>query len=331
MRFKFFGHRAQWMLATAFAVLAVPSAIAQVYPSKHITIKIAFPAGGPADVSIRAANLVLQRNLGKPVVSENVPGAVGSIGTMAVLGVKADGYTLLGHTGSDLISAPFVVSSAKYQPGAFTLLGVVGMSDFVLVSSPTHSFRNIDELIDYVKKPGSKELSLAHWGAGSTAHIVGADFQARTGTAFLEVAYKGVAPVLADLAGQHIDLTFAPLGGPVLEMIQSGKIKAIAITSGKRSQALPAVPTINESARIKNFEHSIWSGLFAPPNTPEPIVARLTEAMNEWITSPENLERTAKSGSRQVEPMTEAQAAAFFKKEEEKFSPILRSVKLDPQ
>ena len=141
---------------------------------------------------------------------------------------------------------------------------------------------------------------MAHWGVGSTPHIVGADFQARTGTTFLEVPYKGVAPVLADLSGQHIDLTFAPLSGPVLDLIQSGKIKAIAIASERRNQVLPDVPTISESARVKNFEYSVWSALFAPPNTPEPIVTRLNEAMNEWLTSPEYLERIAKSGPRQT-------------------------------
>lgn len=331
MSFRFLGNRTRGIVVAAFALFVSPSAMAQVYPSKHITIKIAFPASGPADVGIRAANLVLQRNLGQPLISENLPGAAGSMGTMAVLNAKADGYTLLGTTGSDLIIAPFMVASAKYQPGAFRLLGVVGMSDFVLLSTTAHSFRNIDELIDYAKKPGSKELSLGHWGIGSTAHIVGADFQARTGTAFLEVPYKGAAPVLADLSGQHIDLTFAPLGGPVLELIQSGKIRAIAIASEKRSHTLPDVPTISESVRLKNFEYSIWSGLFAPPNTPAPIVTRLTEGLNEWVKSPESLERIAKTGSRRLEPMSPEQAAAFFKNEQEKIGPIVRSLKLEPQ
>jgi tripartite-type tricarboxylate transporter receptor subunit TctC len=317
--------------AAGLMLLASSAAFAQGYPAKHITIKIAYPAGGPADVSIRAANIELQRNLGQPMISENVPGAAGSVGATAALSAKADGYTLLGTTGADLIIAPFMVSSAKYQPGSFTLLGIVGLSDFVLVSSPAHSFKSIDELIDHVKKPGSKELSLAHWGVGSTPHIVGADLQARTGTTFLEVPYKGVAPVMTDLSGQHVDLSFAPLGGPVLELIQSGKVKAIAIAGDKRNPALPDVPTINESAKVKNFEYGAWSALFAPPDTPEPIVARLTDAMNAWLTSPENLERISKNGSRKLEPMTVAQAAAFFKSEREKVGAIVRALKLEPQ
>lgn len=314
-----------------FVLCAGQTAGAQEYPTKPITIKVAFPAGGPADASIRAANVVLQRSLGQPLVSENVPGATGSISAMAVLNANADGYTLLGTTGSDFVIAPFTVASAKYRPESFRLLGVVGVSDFVLVSSPAYSFKNIDELIDYAKKPGNKELSLGHWGKGSTAHIVGADFQARTGTTFLEVPYKGAAPALSDIIGGHLDLTFAPLGGATLDLIQSGKVKAIAVASEKRNPGLADVPTVNESPRIKNFEYSIWSALFAPPNTPEPIVARLNAALNDWTTSPDNLARINLNASRRTDPMSLNQAVAFFKGEQEKFNAVARSLKLELQ
>lgn len=331
MNFTIFRLCTQGLLLAAFALCASPAVVAQGYPSRPITIKVAFPAGGPADVSIRAANVVLQRNLGQPLVAENILGATGSISAMAVLKANADGYTLLGTTGSDFVTAPFTIATAKYQPDSFRLLGVVGISDFVLVSSVAHSFGNIDDLIDYAKNPANKELTLGHWGKGSTAHIVGADFQARTGTTFLEIPYKGGAPALSDMSGQHLDLTFAPLAGSTLELIQSGKIKAIAVTSEKRNSALPDVPTISESTRVKDFEYSIWSALFAPPNTPEPIAARLTEALNEWVASPENLARINLNASRRLEPMSAAQAAAFLKREQEKFSAIIRSLKLDPQ
>lgn len=326
-------HQPSW-LCTLFAAIflyAAPVAVAQDYPAKPITIKVAFPAGGPADAAIRAANVVLQRSLGQSLVTENVPGATGSISAMAVLNANPDGYTLLGTTGSDFVVAPFTVSSAKYQPESFKLLGVVGMSDFILVSAPAYAFKNIDELIDYAKKPGNKTLTLGHWGKGSTAHIVGADFQAKTGTTFLEVPYKGAAPALSDVIGGHLDLTFAPLGGATLELIQSGKVKAIAVASEKRNPGLPDVPTINESGKIKNFEYSIWSALFAPPGTPQPIVARLNAAVNEWVVSPDNQARVKLNASRQMPAMSLAETAAFQKSEQEKFSSIARSLKLELQ
>jgi tripartite-type tricarboxylate transporter receptor subunit TctC len=321
----------QALVLAALSVGASSAVRAQGYPNKPITIKVAFPAGGPADVSVRAANVVLQRNLGPSLITENVPGAAGSISVTAVLKASPDGYTLLGTTGTDFLVAPFMVASAKYQPEKFRLLGVVGMSDFVLLSSNAHSFKNVDELIDYVRKPGSKELTLAHWGTGSASHIVGADFQQRTGVKFLEVPYRGAAPVLADMSGGHVDLTFAPLGGSTLSLIQGGQVRALAVASANRNPALPDVPTIGESAWGRNFEYSIWSALFAPPGTPDEVVARLNVAMNEWTTSEDNLARIKMNASRRVESMSVDQAAAFLKSERDKYIAIVRSLNLQPQ
>lgn len=331
MFLKSFKRSANGLLLAAFAIGLSSAAVAQNFPSRPVTIKAAFPAGGPSDASIRAANQILERNLGQTMVTENVAGAAGSIAATAVLNAKADGYTILGTTGSDLVTAPFTIASAKYQPESFKLLGVVGNSDFILVSSSGHSFKTLDELIAYASKPGNKELTIGHWGKGSTAHIVGADFQSRTKTTFLEVPYKGVAPVVSDITGQHLDLTFAPLGGPVLELIKSGKIKAIAIASDKRHPSLPDVPTMTENPKLKNFEYSIWAALFAPPETPEPVVKRLNEAVNAWLASPEYLDRVAVQGSRLMKSMSVAEADAFFKREREKFTAMANALKLATQ
>jgi tripartite-type tricarboxylate transporter receptor subunit TctC len=312
-------------------LLTTGPSIAQSYPTKPLSVKVAFPAGGPADVSIRAANVVLERYLGKPLVTENIPGANGSIAVTAVLKAPADGYTLLGTTGSDFMTAPAIISSAKYEPEKFKLIGIVGESDFILVSSRAHSFKTIDELIDYALKPGSKELILAHWGAGSSPQVVGADLQARTGTKFLEVPYKGVAPVIADMLGGHIDLAFVPMGGGTLSLIQTGQINAIGIASAERYSDLPTVPTINESARVGKFEYSIWSALFAPPGTADDVVTRLNDALNVWSESDENLARVKASASRRVAPMDVSQAVKFFKSEREKYLTVLGSLSLKPQ
>jgi tripartite-type tricarboxylate transporter receptor subunit TctC len=331
MQFSF--PRRAWRPAFAACLVASAAlaAAAEPYPSKPIFIKTAFPAGGPADASIRAASVVLQRALGQPLISENQPGANGSLAAMNVLKATPDGYTLLGTTGTDFLVAPLTMAAAKYKLDNFRLIGVVGISDIVLVSSAAYSFKNVDDLIDHVKKHAARPLSIAHWGSGSTPHLVGADFQARTGTAFNEIPYKGAAPVLADIGGSQVDLTFIPLGGPVLGMIQSGKLKAIGLASDKRNPALPDVPTLNESRHLKNFEYSLWSAVLAPVNTPEPIVARLTSAMNEWVSSPENATRIATNASRRLEPMSVQQAAAFLKSEHDKFNRVAKSLKLDPQ
>jgi tripartite-type tricarboxylate transporter receptor subunit TctC len=301
------------------------------YPGKLITIKVAFPAGGPADVSVRAAAVVLQRNLGQTLVADNMPGANGSIAANFVHKAAPDGYTLLGTTGIDFLVAPFTISSAKYEPATFKLVGVTGISDFVLVSSTAHSFKNVDELIEYAKKPGSKQLSIAHWGPGSAPHLVAADFQARAGIRFLEVPYKGAAPTVSDLSGGQIDLTFVPLGGSTLGMINSGRFKPIGLASNTRNPALPNLQTIGESRSIKNFDYSLWAAVLAPPKTPDDVVGRLTSSMNEWVVSPENVARITANASRRLDPMTTAQAADFLKSEYDKFNRIARSLKLAPQ
>ncbi len=315
----------------ALALMSCGTATAQNYPLKAVTVKVAFPAGGPADAGIRAANRILERELGKPVVTENQAGAMGSIAAMVVMNSKPDGYTLLGTTGTDFIVAPFAIPSAKYDPARFKLLGVTGISDFVLLSSKAHSFKSLAELIAYAKDPANKQLTLGHWGVGSTPHIVGADFQARTGTSFLEVPYKGAAPVMADLVGQHVDLTFIPIGGPAVELIKSGSVRALAIASDRRNPIVPDVPTFNEHFALKDFEYGLWSGILAPPDTPEPIVVRLTEALGNWLRSPEYHERTITNGSRMVEPMTVAATDQFLKNEKEKYSGLARSLRIAPQ
>lgn len=323
---------ASCMLGQALLLLwTTDPSIAQNYPAKALTIKVAFPAGGPADASIRAASVVLERHLGKPIVTENIPGANGSIAAAAVLKASPDGYTLLGTTGLDFITAPVTMPSARYEPGKFKLIGIVGDSDFVLLSSRAHAFKTIDELIDYALKPGNKELTLAHWGAGSSAQVVGADFQNRTGTKFLEVPYKGAAPVIADMLGGHIDLAFVPIGGGTLSLIQAGEVNPIAIASAERNPMLPTVPTLGESAKIGKFEYSIWAALFAPPDTPDEVVSRLNDAMNVWSASDQNLERIKANASRSVAPMDVSRAMSFFKSEREKYLAVLGSLSVKPQ
>ncbi|MGO4307551.1 tripartite tricarboxylate transporter substrate binding protein [Cupriavidus sp. RAF12] len=301
------------------------------YPGKPVVIKVAFPAGGPADASIRAAAVVLQKDLGQNVLADNLPGASGSICAMNVLRSPSDGYTLLGTTGIDFIVAPLTVATAKYRPDTFKLLGLTGMSDFILVSNPSLSFRNVDEVIAYAKNPANRKLSIAHWGPGSAPHLVAADFQARAGIQLLEVPYKGAAPVTNDIAGAQVDLTFMPMGGPTFGMIKTNRFKPIGVASKRRNPSLPDVPAIAESRLLQDFEHSQWAAVLAPPDTPEPLITRLNQAMNAWIVSPENRTRVETNLQRTLEPMTVAQAQSFLKSEHTKFTRIAQNLKIGPQ
>ena len=261
-----------------------------------------------------------------------MPGAGGSIAAMHVAKAAADGYTLVGTTGTDFLVAPFMVASAKYKPSDFRLLGVTGLSDFILVSSAKHDFKSIEDLIAHAKNPVNPPLSIAHWGAGSAAHLVAADFQQRVGVQFLEVPYKGVAPSITDMVGGQIDLAFVPLGGgPTVGMIQTGKIKALGVAGRNRNPAFPNVPLVSDAKGLAGFEHNLWVGILAPAQTPQAVVQRWTDAMNDWIVSPENKARMAANAGGRVDPMTPAQADAFLRSEGDKFSRLARALKLTAQ
>lgn len=301
------------------------------YPSKAVMVRVAVPAGGPVDNALRAAQPTLQRLLGQPVVIENQPGANGLIALRSVLAAGADGHTLLGGPGTDFLLAPTLVAAAKYRPLDFKLVAVTGISDFVLVSRTAQPFDSLDGFLAYLRKPGSPELSIAHWGTGSGPHLVAADFMARTGTRFLEVPYKGAAPVLSDLSGGQVDLGFVPLTGPALSLVKARRLAPLAVTSPVRNAALPEVPVLGEKVGFKDFDHSVWSAVWAPPKTPDSAVERLTKAFNEWIVSPNSLARLAANASRRVEPRKPVHNAAFLQREYEKLAAIARALKLVAQ
>lgn len=321
-----------FQLACAVALL-VPalSASAQTYPSKLVTIRVPFPAGGPADAGFRQLQPGLQTQLGQTVVIDNLPGAGGSIGVMKLLSLPADGYNVMGHTASDLILAPLALATAKYEPGQLRLVSPLAITDFVLVSSAHLSFKGVDELLAHVNRPGSKELSIAHWGRGSTTHIVGADFQHRGNVRFLEVPYRGVAPIIPDLVGGQVDLTFLPLSGPTVGLIKSGKVNAIGVSAAQRVASLPDVPTLNEGKMIKSFRHQIWSGVFVDRKVGDAEVAKLAQAINAVIQSPEFTKFMADQSGRTLDPMTPAQADEYFKNETKRLTDIARLIKLQPE
>jgi tripartite-type tricarboxylate transporter receptor subunit TctC len=320
------------LIAALFLSLcATCVANAQSYPSKPITIRIGFQAGAGTDTAIRAALPILQRNLGQTVVVENMPGANGSIAAMSVLNSAPDGYTLLGLTGGDLLAGPLTISSAKYTIDSFKLVGVFAVGDLVLIAPPTTPFKNLDGVVQYLKNADNKQLSIANWGPGSTGQLAGADLQNRAKAKLLEVPYKGTSPIATAVGGGEVDLAFVPLAAPILGMIQTGRVKALALSGSRRHAAFPDLALVRESAGFENSQFGVWPALFVSARTPEHVVERLSAAMSEWIESSENQALLKAAGLRKVAPMTPQQASAYLRSENETYLRIAKTLRLLPE
>lgn len=316
------------------ATLLAPALVAnaQSYPDKLVTVTVPWPAGGPSDVQFRQMQPSLQAQLAQPVMIDNVPGAGGSIGVQKVLRARADGHTVLGTSASDLILAPLSIAAAKYDPLQFRLIAPVAITDFVLISSLDAPFKGIDDLLSHAKQPGAGQLSIGHWGRGSISHVVAADFQNRTGIRLLEVPYKGTTLIVPDLLNGQVKLAFLPLVGLTIGLIQTGKVRAIGIAAAQRHPTLPDVPTLNEGKSLRGFEHTVWTGVFVDRKVGNAEAAKLAQAANTALRSPEFGKFLAEQGARgAVEPMTLAKADDYFKSEIKRLSRIGREIRLQPE
>lgn len=320
------------LFAAAVAASVFLSAVhAQNASGKPLIIRVAWPAGGAVDATFRQIQPSLQDSLGRPVVIENLPGLGGALGAINVAAAAPDNAMVLGTSGPDLVLAPLSIATAKYSPESFKLVAPLGATDFILVSAPTHSFRNVDELAAYLRESGHQQLTMGNIGYGSSGHIAAADFETRIGAKLMAVPYKGTTAMVPDLVGSQIDLAFLPIVGPVVGLLKAGKLKAIGIASEQRHPTLPDVPTLNEGSSLKAFNHSVWSGLFVSTRVPDAEVARLNRASAEALGKPEFLRFVRENASRPLGPMDAAQAAKFFRDETAKIRAVAKSINLQAQ
>ena len=288
----------------ASAALSPALSFAQAYPNKPVRMIVPFPAGGATDVLARALSIKLGEKLGQSVVVENRPGAGGTIGSQAVAQSSADGYTILLATSSTHSIGPATNPKIPYDAVAdFTALGQVANSpNIVLVpnSSPAKSMR---ELIDFAKKNPGK-LNYASSGNGTIVHLTTELFKAQSGSFIVHIPYRGTALAIPDLISGKVDLLFDSLGTG-LPHAKDGKLRALAVTSAKRSALAPDLPTVADV--LPGFESVTWFGLYGPKNLPSDIVSRLNTALNAALQDNDVKERFARLGA---EPAAST-AAAF--------------------
>ena len=312
-------------LAFAAALLAVTTLVAaQTYPSKPIRWIVPFPPGGSTDLLARIVGQKLTESWGQQVVVDNRGGAGGTLGAAEAARAPADGYTLLmGAIHHTIATSAYPNLPYDFQKD-FTPISVVAIVPNVLVVNPSVPAKSTKELIAHAKaNPG--KLAYGSAGMGTAHHLIGEIFNSRAGTEILHVPYKGSSPAVADLIGGQVQIMYDTVAS-CLPHIKSGKLRALAVATAKRSSALPDVPTIAEAA-LPGFEVTTWFGALAPARTPPELVAKLNAEIVKILGMPDVRKRLLDAGAEPV-GSTPGEMAAQIKRETEEFGKIVRRAKI---
>ena len=270
----------------SLGLLASSSAMAQAYPNKPIRLVVTFPTGGAPDILARLFSEKAQ--LGQPVVIDNKPGAGGNIGSDVVAKSAGDGYTIvMGTVGTHSINGALYEKMPYDMVKNFTPISLIASAPNLLVVNNDLPVKTVNELVAYMKANPNK-LSFGSPGIGTSVHMSGELFKSMTGTSMTHVPYKGRQFYMPDLLGGSIQLVFDNMPS-ALPMAKEGKIRAIAQTTAKRSPAAPDVPTVAES--LPGFEATTWFAMFAPANTPKPIIDKLNAEVVRIFKLPDVAER----------------------------------------
>ena len=286
---------------------------AQDYPARPITIVVPYTPGGSTDITARLVGQKLEERLGKPVLIENRPGAGTAIASTAVAKSTPDGYTLLLATPTPMAINVTLHKNLQYDPATdFIPLVLIARAPFVLIVNPSVPANSVQELVKLAKeKPG--QLSYGSGGPGSPHHLYAELLKNMTGTQITHVPYKGTVPALNDVIAGHIQMMFSDIP-PAIGVVQTGKVRALGVSTKERLAAFPNVPTIAESG-VPGFEVAGWFMLVAPAKTPAPIVAKLHGELKSIVASPAIQEQIVKLSLLPVATPSVADMQVFVKSE----------------
>jgi tripartite-type tricarboxylate transporter receptor subunit TctC len=316
-------HRILGVILIATVVFwAAGPAEPQNYPTKPVRFYTPYPPGGTTDILARLLGTKLQQSLGQPFLVEPKPGAGGNVGTAFVAKAPGDGYTILMGASGPLAINVTLFKDLPYNPEK-DLAPVIHVASVPLVLVVHESFpaKRLKEFLDLVKaKPDA--YSYASAGNGTPQHLSGELLKIMTGAKIVHVPYKGSGPAINDLIAGHIPLAFESLI-PILPHLKGGKVRALAVTSLKRSPLLPDIPTLDE-AGVKGYESIAWYGVVAPGKTPKPIVDKLNAEMTKALRAPDLKQRLTELGSAEVYGSPE-QFGAFIKAEIAKWGKVVKA------
>ncbi len=320
-------HRTPAILAGIVVAFTLGSAGAKAedrYPSKPVRIVVSFSAGGPTDTVARVMGAKMGDLLGQQFVVENKVGAGGNIGADLVAKAPPDGYTLLMATVSTHAINPGLYKNMPYDPVRdFAPIGQVGVTPTLLGVHPSVPATDVKSLVALIKENPGK-FTYGSSGLGSILHLCGEQFKALAGGVnAVHVPYRGSAPMMSDLVGGQISMAFDATP-TALPQAQSGAIRAIGAGMATRMRAMPELPTLQEQG-LKGFECYTWNAILAPADTPQPIVDRLSEAINKALDDPAVFKRLQEAGIDPTPGSTPKQATAFIKAELAKWAPIIKA------
>lgn len=308
---------------TGIVLAALASAHAQDYPARPVTIVVPFAAGGGTDIIARVLAQKLEQRLGKPFLVENKPGGGSTIGAAAAARAAPDGYTLLMAPSPTMAMSVTIYKNLPYDPVTdFVPIALAAQTPFVLIVNPSLPIRSVADLIRLAKeKPGA--FSYGSAGPGTPHHLYAELFRSMTGIEMSHVPYRGSGPLINDVVGGHLPLTFVDIP-PAVGVLQTGRVRAIAISTKSRLASFPDIPPVADT--VPGFDAASWQMLVAPGKTPRPIVEKLHAEVKAFL--PELKERFLSDGMLMMDNPSVAALQDFVKSEIARWSPVVQKAGL---
>jgi tripartite-type tricarboxylate transporter receptor subunit TctC len=304
-------------LLSPLAPSAAPATGIPAASRRTLSLVVPYPAGGSADALARAMQPTLARQLGETVVVENVSGASGTLGVQRVVSAPADGQTLLIGSPNEVILAPLALTSARYRPEDLQYLATITVAPLVLMARRDLPTSSLDELVALAERQRARPLTFGSVGHGSMYHLVAEYLGKIAQVPLVHIPYKGTTPLVQDLVGQQVDFAVLPNVGIPTEMLQAGRLRAVAVLDARRMTSLPDTPAVSESALAarERLQFSVWGAVLLRRGVLSDRVDQLHRALREAIASEEVARTLSSSGSAAAPAVSLRQSSTFYDQE----------------
>lgn len=313
-------------------VIAFTPGLAMAYPNGTVSLMVPYPAGGPSDVIARIFNNRISKQLGSPVIVENLGGVSGALAAQKVLSMPANGQMFYQASPNEVILSPLANAAVKFDAEDFQLIQLISYAPLVLIVKKDLPVNTADEFITLARSSkGSAALSYGSVGIGSFYHVLAEHMGQTINAPMNHVPYKGVAPLMQDIAGGNVDFAILPHFGAIDGLVEQGRIKVIAQLGNQRAETLPKVPTVSEGKLLKNFGFSIWTGYMVKKGTPPNVVNALQKAVQTSLADPEVRASLRLQSQLVAKPMTLEESEKFYNAEVAYYRKIAKAVGIQRQ